>query len=252
VSVTTDEKKEEISDERFPMANPFGRLSNKVKKSMDSLLSPAEDPRQTHVSTFERQHGLLVKVQTALLEVGKAKNRLETKAAETRVKLPQLEELARQALRENREDLARLRLQRRQLAGIELQGLEKQLLEIEREEHRLSLTEQRLSSQLAAFYTRQELIAARFNAAEAQVHIGEALSGVSSELAELSQAMAQAERKSAQMQARAAAIDRLVDEGLLEIPTAVDLASSDDLLSVGEIVDVEDQLAILKAEISPS
>ena len=44
-------------------------------------------------------------------------------------------------------------------------------MEIEREEHRLSFTEQRLSSQLAAFYTRQELIAARYSAAEAQVHM---------------------------------------------------------------------------------
>jgi phage shock protein A len=231
------------------MANPFGRLGKRVKKGMEVLLSPAEDPRQTHVSTFERQRGLLVKVQTALQEVATAKSRLEAKAAETRAKLPQLEELAVQALREEHEDLARLRLQRRQLAGIELQGLEKQLLEIEREEHRLSLTEQRLSSQLAAFYTRQELIAARYSAAEAQVQIGEALSGVSTELAELSQAMAQAERKSVQMQARAAAIDRLVDEGLLEIPAAVDLAVGDDFLAEGEIVDVEEQLTALKAEI---
>jgi len=231
------------------MANPFGRLSKRMKKGMETLLTPAEDPRQTHVSSFERQRGLLVKVQTALLEVGKAKSRLEDKAAETRVKLPQLEELARQALREEREDLARLRLQRRQLASIELQGLEQQLSEIEREEHRLSLTEQRLSGQLAAFYTRQELIAARYSAAEAQVHIGEALSGVSTELAELSQAMAQAERKSVQMQARAAAIDRLVDEGLLEIPAAVDLAAGDDQLSDGHFVDVENQLAALKAEL---
>lgn len=231
------------------MANPFGRLSKRVKKSMDSLLSPAEDPRQTHASTFEKQRGLLLKVQTALQEVGRAKSRLEAKAADTRAKLPQLEELARQALRENREDLARLRLQRRQLAGIELQGLERQLLEIEREEHRLSLAEQRLSSQLAAFYTRRELIAARYSAAEAQVHIGEALSGVSGELAELSQAMAQAEQKSAQMQARAAAIDRLVNEGFLEIPAAVDLASGDDRLAGDALIDVEDQLAALKAEI---
>ena len=64
------------------------------------------------------------------------------------------------------------------------------------------------------------------------------------------QAMAQAERKSAQMQARAAAIDRLVDEGLLEIPSAISLAGDEDLLADGDFVDVESQLAALKAEIS--
>ena len=63
--------------------------------------------------------------------------------------------------------------------------------------------------------------------------------------------MAETERKSAQMQARAAAIDRLVDEGLLEIPAAVDLAVGDEFLYDGEIIDVEEQLNALKAEISP-
>ena len=82
------------------------------------------------------------------------------------------------------------------------------------------------------------------------MHIGEPLTGVSSELAELSQSIAQAERKSAQMQARAAAINRLVDEGLLEIPAAVDLAAGDDLLAEGEIIDVEEQLAASKSDLA--
>jgi len=179
-----------------------------------------------------------------------AKQRLQEKAETMRHKLPRLELLARQALKEDREDLARLRLQRRQLAQVQLQSLNNQLLEIEREEHRLSLAEQRLSDQLAAFYTRQELLAARYSAAEAQVHIGEALAGVSEELADLSQAMAAAEQKSAQMEARAAAIDRLVEEGLLEIPAAAELVPADaHLLAKGDM-DIETQLQAMKIELS--
>ena len=231
------------------MAGPFKRLGKKLQKT---LMAPAEDPRKTYVSTFDKQRALLLRVRKALAEVAVAKQRLEAKAEITREKLPQLETLAREALRNDREDLARLRLQRRQLAQAHLHSLNRQLLEIEREEHRLSLTEQRLSDQLASFYTRQELLAARYSAAEAQVHIGEALAGVSQELADLSSAMAVAEEKSAQMQARAAAIDRLVDEGLLEMPATAVLESEEDALLGGIDLDIEAQLQSMKLQLLES
>jgi phage shock protein A len=229
------------------MPGPFKRLGKKLQKA---LMSPAEDPRQTYESTFDKQRALLNHVRKALAEVAKAKSRLEEKASTTRAKLPELETLARQALLDGREDLARLRLQRRRLAQIQLKSLNQQLLEIEREEHRLSLAEQRLTDQLAAFQTRQELLAARYSAAEAQVHIGEALTGVSEELAGLNQAMAAAEQKSAQMEARAAAIDRLVDDGMLELPAAVDSISPGDLPLADDDIDVEEQLAALKEDLN--
>ncbi|MFN2139912.1 MAG: PspA/IM30 family protein [Candidatus Promineifilaceae bacterium] len=229
------------------MPGPFKRLG---KKLQDALMTPAEDPRRTYESAYDKQRALLIRVRTALSEVAKAKSRLEEKAQITRAKLPDLEALARQALLDGREDLARLRLQRRRLAQIQLQSLNQQLLEIEREEHRLSLAEQRLTDQLVAFRTRQELLAARYSAAEAQVYIGEALTGVSEELAGLNQAMAAAEQKSAQMEARAAAIDRLVDEGMLEIPTAVDYLPSQELLLSNGDMDIEDQLAALKKQLN--
>ena len=228
------------------MAGPFKRLG---KKLQEALMTPAEDPRQAYVSTYDKQCALLARVRKALSDVTVAKSRLEEKAENTREKLPRLEALARQALKEDREDLARLRLQRRQQAQIQLQSLNNQLLEIEREEHRLSLAEQRLSDQLATFYTRQELLAARYSAAEAQVHVGEALAGVSEELADLSQAMTAAEQKSAQMEARAAAIDRLVDEGLLEFPGVSDTIPLDDLLLTNGDMDIDEQLEAMKQDL---
>jgi phage shock protein A len=229
------------------MAGPFKRLG---KKLQEALMTPAEDPRQAYVSVYDKQCALLVRVRKALSEVAIAKSRLEEKAETTRAKLPRFEMLARQALLDGREDLARLRLQRRQLAQAQLQTLNKQLLEIEREEHRLSLAEQRLSDYLSTFYTHQELLAARYSAAEAQVHITEALAGVSEELADLSQAMKAAEQKSAQMEARAAAIDRLVDEGLLEIPDAAPAGPAEELLlASGDDENIDAQLEKMKQEL---
>lgn len=222
-----------------------------LKKWAGKLLAPAEDPRQTYANSFDRQRELLAKVQKALADVKRTKERLAEKAAETRRKLPQLQSLARQALIEGDEHAARMRLQRRYHASLQLQALDNQMREIELEENRLSLTEQRLSDQLTAYFTRQELLAARYSAAEAQVNIGEALSGVSEDLAELGRAMANTERKSEQMQARAAAIDRLVDDGLLEMPSIESISESSYPPLLEAEQEIDKQMALLKAQITP-
>lgn len=231
------------------MAGRMRRWVRGLKKGLDDVMAPAEDPRQAYAYTVERQRELLSKVQRALAEIGATKKRLERKDNEVRGKLPILENRARQSLREGQEGQARLWLQRYQLAASELQRMEQQLRDTEMEEQRLWLTEQRLSSELEAFYARQELIAARYSAAEVQVQIGEALTGVSEELAELSRAMENAERESEHMQARAAAIDRLVDDGILELPAGMSQSDTEQLLPSGLDGDVERHLNELKAEL---
>jgi phage shock protein A len=161
-----------------------------------------------------------------------------------------MEEQARQSLRDGREDMARLALQRYQMVASELKQLEGQMHDIEQEEHRLRLTEQRLSGQIEAFYTRLDLIAARYSAAEAQVEINEALTGVSEELAELGLAMEQAERKSEYMQARAAAIERLVEDNIFELPFSAGEMNGFQLTSLDTDEDIESKLLALKNELA--
>ena len=190
------------------------------------------------------------KVQQALADIASAKDRLESKTAEVGGKLPQLEEQARRALIAEREDLARLALQRRQIALVELEVLEGQVREVQQEEQRLSMVEQRLATQIEAFYARQEVIAARYTAAEAQVRIGESLSGISDELDDLGRALERAEEKTEHMQARVSAIDRLVETGVLEtpgLPAGDPITQELDQLEGAQ--DVEAQLAALSSEI---
>jgi len=218
-----------------------------LKMWLEMLAKPAADPRQTYGNAHERQQELLIQVQQALGAIVGTKQRLESQTAAVRAKLPQLQDRARDSLVEGREDQARLALQRRQVVMVELQTLEEQMQDVEKEEHRMALIEQRLATQIEAFYARQELIAARYNAAEAQVRIREAFSGVSQELSELGRALERAEEKSEHMQARAAAIDRLVEDGILESPTSAPTAYQ--LGCLGIASDVEEQLAMLKSEL---
>jgi phage shock protein A len=136
------------------------------------------------------------------------------------------------------------------MALVELQALEKQVQDVEREEHRLSLIEQRLSTQIEAYFAHQEIIAASYSAAEARVQLQEALTGVSEEMSKLGRALERAEQQSEHMQARAAAIDRLVEEGILDTPALpAGEAVARQLARLDMDTAVEEQLASLKRQL---
>ena len=66
-----------------------------------------------------------------------------------------------------REDLARMALQRKQTALIELEGLDEQIAQLELEQEKLTRAEQRLTAKVEAFRSRKEIIKAQYNAAQA-------------------------------------------------------------------------------------
>ncbi len=191
------------------------RVTRIVKTGAAVALAPAPDPRVTHLTSQQRQRALLAEVAAAGREVSSAKERLRSAAAAVHAKLPAMEEQAREELGSGREAAARLALRRRQVVIKELETLEGQLAEVEREESTLAVIEQRLAGQIEAFAARQEVIKARYSAAEAQVRISEAMTGVSEGFEDLAATLERAERTTEEMQARSAAIDRLVADGHL-------------------------------------
>jgi phage shock protein A len=192
------------------------RLKVLLARGANVALAPAPDPRVTQLTTHQKHRALLNQVIKAGDQVTAAKERLRATADAVRAKLPTMEESARSELRSGHEMAARLALQRRQVVASELETLERQLAEVEKEESALAMIEQRLSGQIEAFSARQEVIRARYSAAEAQVRINEAMTGVSQDFADLTAALHRAELTTGEMQARATAIDRLVQEGDLE------------------------------------
>jgi phage shock protein A len=225
------------------------RIRQKIRTGASAALAPAPDPRITHLTSHQKQRALRNQVTRAIENVSAAKERLQVAADTVRERLPVLEDQARAELKAGRETMARLALQRRNVAELELQTLDRQLAEVENEEVTLAMTEQRLSAQIEAFAARQEVIKARFSAAEAQVRINEAVTGVSQDFAELSATLQRAEETTESLQARATAIDRLVRDGdLAAISPTVE--SLDSLLSqAGADEEVERQLSALAKEV---
>jgi phage shock protein A len=161
---------------------------------------------------------------------------------------------AQQALAAGREDLAREALIRRAAVTSQISDLQGQQASLQAEEDKLTLASQRLEARVGAFRTRKETIKAAYTAAEAETHVGEAVSGISEEMGDIGMAMQRAQDKTEQMQARAGALDELLASGALQDATVPggrdDVQAQLDALTAGH--DVDGELARMKAQLPAS
>ena len=220
-------------------------ISSRTNKALDRI----EDPRDMLNYGYVRQRELGRKVKIGLIEVATSRRQLETQAKKLRERVPLLEEQAQRALSSDREDLARLALQRKQTCFTELTRLEAQLTEVAEEERKLILAEQQFAQRLDTFQTRRNILSAQYTAAEAQVRLQESLGSVSDESTQLGTALERAEEKITRMQARASALDSLIETGSLTLLGGEDpLEHELQELATSKAVEVE--LAALKAKLN--
>ena len=224
----------------------LSRMSTIVKSKMNRILDSAEDPNETLDFAYEKQLEMLRGVKRGVVDMVAAKRRIQQQASTVQANVERLGEQAGQALNAGREDLARLALQRKQAAMIELQGLDEQIAGMELEQEKLTAAEQRLSTKVTAFRTKKEIIKAQYTAAQAQVRIGSALSGLSEEMGDVSLAVERAETKTENLRSRAGAIDELAQLGVLDDFSGSQDPLSKELEAITSAQGVEDELAALK------
>src|SRR5688572_6603092 len=109
------------------MAGMSGRISTVIKARISKLLDRAEDPAQTLDYSYQKQLELLQNVKKGIAEVVTSKKRLQMQSDKLEQSVVKLDTQARQALAAGKEDLARLALERKQLAQTELQSLDSQV-----------------------------------------------------------------------------------------------------------------------------
>jgi phage shock protein A len=192
------------------------RFSMIFKAKASKALDKYEDPRETLDYSYERQLELLQKMRRGVADVATSRKRIELQAQSLQQAAAKLEGQARQAVSQNREDLAREALTRRAAIATQLQELQVQHDQLKGEEAKLVDASQRLQTKVESFRTRKETIKATYTAAEAQTRINEAVSGIGEEMGDVGLAMQRAEDKVAQMQARSGALDELMASGALD------------------------------------
>ncbi len=226
----------------------LSRMSTVFKAKINKVLDAAEDPRETLDYSYQKQQELLRNVKRGMADVVASKKRLELQAVKLREQLSGLEEQARKALTIGREDLATAALERKQTVQKQLEGLQGQVADLEKEQEKLAANEARLSAKVESFRTHKEVVKAQYTAAEAQVKIGEAATGISEEMADVGMALERARDKTENMRARAAAIEEMTDRGLLEDPLEEKDYVKNELDKYAMAQNVQSELARLKQE----
>jgi phage shock protein A len=234
------------------MAGLTGRMSTVVKAKVSKLLDRAEDPAETLDYSYEKQLEQLQNVKKGIADVVTAKKRLQMQESTLQQQLVKLDTQARQALAAGKEDLARMALERKNVAQTELQSLDTQVSELEAQQQKLTDSEQKLRTKIEAFRTKKEVIKAQYSAAEAQVRISEAATGVGEEMADVGLAMQRAVDKTENMKARADAVQELESAGAFDDVTALGPGEDDidkQLKELSSSSAVDDDLAKMKAEL---
>ncbi len=224
------------------------RITTLLKQKVNTLLNKYEDPKEALDYSYQNQIETMNKLRRSIAEVVTAKTRLQMQKTKLVDNIRTLDEQSRRAIEQDREDLAKLALERKNANMLQLQDLDKQIIDMQTQQDKLEQTEKRLSAKVEEFRSKKEVIKAQYTAAEAQVRIKENLTGISEEMTDVGVAMNKAEDKTEQMKAKAKALDEMIDSGVLTDYTSNkdDIEGELEKMTVKSSVDKE--LAKLKAE----
>lgn len=193
----------------------FSRIATFFRIKANSALDKAEDPGQVMDYSYSKQLEQLQQLRRSIAEVVTNEKRLEMQQSQLLDKVNRLDGQALQALQANREDLARMALQRKEAILVQINGYEQQIAQLRTQEEKLISMERTVSARIEAFRTQKEMVKAQYSAAQAQVKINEAVTGISQEMSDMNLAMQRAQDKVLTMQARADAMNTLIEQGTL-------------------------------------
>ncbi|OPY51243.1 MAG: phage shock protein PspA [Methanosaeta sp. PtaU1.Bin060] len=223
------------------------RMGTVVKAKMNKIMDKVEDPRETLDYSYEKQLELLQNVKRGVAEVTTSKKRLELQKAKLQENIDRMNSQAHEAVNSGRDDLAKMAIERKVVLRAQADSLDKQIADLAAEQQKLMAAENRLATKVESFRARKETIKAQYTAAEAQTKISESVTGISEEMADVGLAMQRAEDKTEQMKARSAALDELLESGVLEDYTGEDQIEKE-LAKAKTSNDVDAELARLKQE----
>ncbi|HTD20542.1 MAG TPA: PspA/IM30 family protein [Ktedonobacteraceae bacterium] len=230
----------------------FSRLANIFRIRANAALDKVEDPGQVMDYSYSKQLEQLQNLKRSIADVVTNEKRLEMQQNQLQQKIDTLDQQAMQALQANREDLARMALQRKEVLLVQINGYEQQLAQLHAQEEKLISMERTISARVETFRTQKEMVKAQYNAAQAQVKINEQVTGISQEMNEMNLAMQRAQDKVLTMQARANAMDTLIEEGTLGDQGLLGPGSNDplerELRQISAQQNVDDQLQAMKQQ----
>lgn len=224
----------------------LSRFTTVFKAKVNSLLNRAEDPGEQLDYSYEKMRDQLQDVKRGVSEVTKQKVLLQNRKEDLLEEIEKYNDHAREAVRQDRDDLARSALEKKNTKMNQVEELNDQIKDLEQTEENLISKKNLLQEKIQEFKTKKEMKKAKHNAAEAQVSVQENLQGIGDE--SIGQAMEDIEKDIEEMEANSEALNELQDEGVLESPLEDKSDLEQELDGLSESQDVENELSSLKNE----
>jgi phage shock protein A len=227
----------------------FQRAHDIVAAKANKTLDAAENPNEMLDYSYEQMLDHITKVRRALVDIAASKKQIELQEQQLQHSVDHLNDQAKAALAQGREDLAREALSRKAAAQSQIEGMEPQRQQLDDEEQKMEQTLSALQQRVNNFRSQKEVMKAQYTAAQATASVNEEAAGISDSFSDSGAALQRAQDKIANMQARAGATDELLQSGVLE-----DVGGSTDdiqkeLDEAGANAQVDKELAALKAQI---
>jgi phage shock protein A len=228
----------------------FQRAHDIVAAKANKALDAAENPNEMLDYSYEQMLDHITQVRRALVDITASKKRLELQEQQLQHSVDHLQDQAKAALAQGREDLAREALSRRAAAQQQITEMGAQHDQLDEEEQKMTQTLGTLQQRVNDFRTKKEVMKAQYTAASATASVNEDAAGISRDFGDSGAALQRAQDKIAIMQARASATDELLQSGVLEDVGGDTDDIQRELDEAGANAEVDKELAALKAQVA--
>ena len=229
----------------------FQRAHDILNAKANKALDAAEKPDEMLDLSYDQMLEQITRVRRGLVDIAASRKRIELQETQLQHSVDHLQDQAKAALAQGREDLAREALTRKAAAQAQIDGMEAQHEQLTEEQEKLESVLAQLQEKVNAFRSQKEVLKAQYTAASAMSAVNEDAAGISASVSDSGAAVERAQDKIEAMQARAGALDELLQSGVLEDVGGGGDDIQKELDEVTSASDVDNELAALKAELGP-
>jgi phage shock protein A len=228
----------------------FQRAHDIVSAKANKALDAAEKPDEMLDLSYEQMLDQITQVRRALVDLAASRKQIELQEQQLQHSVDHLNDQAKAALAQGKEDLAREALSRKAAAQQQMDGMEPQRQQLTEQEQKLEQNLSALQTRVNNFRSQKEVLKAQYTAAQAMTSVNETAAGISGSFGDAGAELQRAQDKIANMQARAGAMDELLQSGVLEDVGGDTDDIQKELDEASQAGEVDKELAALKAQIA--
>jgi phage shock protein A len=251
-SVEAGRQVQAVADRKQAGMSLFQRAHDIVRAKANKALDGAERPDEMLDLSYEDMLDQITNVKQALVSITASRKHIELQEQQLQHTVEHLDDAARAALAQGKEDLAREALNRKAAAQQQIAGFDAQRDELNEQQQKMEQALSALQGRVNKFRSQKEVLKAQYQAARAQTAVSETATGISGSFGDTGTELQRSMDKIEAMQARAGAMDELLQSGVLEDVGGKTVDIEQELEEAGRNAQVDKELAAMRAEIANS